>query len=297
MRQVPERIAHRLITETLVQAFKHQFGAGHTLFIIELSQVLQALCQMLGITQREQDAHAFDHFLGPPTGRRQQRHACGHGLKQHHTERLVVGGQHEHVERLEITTTIRHLAEKTHRLADAQLSRQRLELRLQAGDAFAVAADGDDDLAEEAFIVLREALKRTRKVGLGQLAMRGREYVVSLKPCGRGMVLEPFAQTLIAGAVLSGYAPEAVKSGWLPKIAAGESLVVLAYQERAARYHFDKCEAKATQVQGGWALTAINSAVNDWARVAPRTHGAQAARGKASPNPPRCAQPWRSAAG
>ena len=47
-----------------------------------------------------------------------------------------------------------------------------------------------DDLAEEAFIVLREALRRTKKVGLGQLAMRGREYVVSLKPCGRGMVLE-----------------------------------------------------------------------------------------------------------
>lgn len=47
-----------------------------------------------------------------------------------------------------------------------------------------------DDLAEEAFVVLREALRRTKKVGLGQLAMRGREYVVSLKPCGRGMVLE-----------------------------------------------------------------------------------------------------------
>ncbi len=47
-----------------------------------------------------------------------------------------------------------------------------------------------DDLAEEAFIVLREALKRTKKVGLGQLALRGREYVVSLKPCGRGLVLE-----------------------------------------------------------------------------------------------------------
>jgi DNA end-binding protein Ku len=47
-----------------------------------------------------------------------------------------------------------------------------------------------DDLAEEAFIVLREALRRSRKVGLGQLALRGREYVVSLKPCGRGMVLE-----------------------------------------------------------------------------------------------------------
>jgi DNA end-binding protein Ku len=47
-----------------------------------------------------------------------------------------------------------------------------------------------DDLAEEAFIVLREALRRTKKVGLGQLALRGREYVVSLKPCGRGMILE-----------------------------------------------------------------------------------------------------------
>lgn len=47
-----------------------------------------------------------------------------------------------------------------------------------------------DDLAEEAFIVLREALRRSRKVGLGQLALRGREYIVSLKPCGRGMVLE-----------------------------------------------------------------------------------------------------------
>lgn len=47
-----------------------------------------------------------------------------------------------------------------------------------------------DDLAEEAFIVLREALRRSKKVGLGQLAMRGREYIVSLKPCGRGMILE-----------------------------------------------------------------------------------------------------------
>jgi DNA end-binding protein Ku len=47
-----------------------------------------------------------------------------------------------------------------------------------------------DDLAEEAFIVLREALRRTKKVALGQLALRGREYIVSLKPCGRGLILE-----------------------------------------------------------------------------------------------------------
>jgi DNA end-binding protein Ku len=47
-----------------------------------------------------------------------------------------------------------------------------------------------DELAEEAFVVLREALRETRKIGLGQLSVRGREYLVSLKPCGKGLVLE-----------------------------------------------------------------------------------------------------------
>ncbi|MGI4878132.1 MAG: Ku protein, partial [Janthinobacterium lividum] len=47
-----------------------------------------------------------------------------------------------------------------------------------------------DELAEEAFCVIRDALKAAKKVGLGQLAMRGHEYLISLKPCGRGMILE-----------------------------------------------------------------------------------------------------------
>ena len=47
-----------------------------------------------------------------------------------------------------------------------------------------------DELAEEAFCVIRDALRAAKKVGLGQLAMRGHEYLCSLKPCGRGMVLE-----------------------------------------------------------------------------------------------------------
>jgi DNA end-binding protein Ku len=47
-----------------------------------------------------------------------------------------------------------------------------------------------DDLAEEAFVVLREALRQSKKVGIGQLAMRGQEYIVALKPCGRGMIIE-----------------------------------------------------------------------------------------------------------
>ncbi|MEO6387328.1 MAG: Ku protein [Croceibacterium sp.] len=47
-----------------------------------------------------------------------------------------------------------------------------------------------DDLAEEAFIVLREALRQAKKVALGQLSVRGREQLVSLKPCGKGIVME-----------------------------------------------------------------------------------------------------------
>ena len=47
-----------------------------------------------------------------------------------------------------------------------------------------------DDLAEEAFVVLREALRKAGKVGLGQLSIRGSEKLVALKPCGKGLLLE-----------------------------------------------------------------------------------------------------------
>ena len=47
-----------------------------------------------------------------------------------------------------------------------------------------------DELAEEAFIVLREALRAKKKIALGQLSVRGREQLVSLKPCGKGIVME-----------------------------------------------------------------------------------------------------------
>jgi DNA end-binding protein Ku len=48
----------------------------------------------------------------------------------------------------------------------------------------------DGKLAEEAYTVLRDALRASRKMGIGQFVMRGREYVAALKPCGRGLLLE-----------------------------------------------------------------------------------------------------------
>ncbi|MFW5654506.1 MAG: Ku protein [Roseicyclus sp.] len=47
-----------------------------------------------------------------------------------------------------------------------------------------------DDLAEDAYRVVRDALRQTDKVGLGQLTMRGREHLCALRPCGDGLLLE-----------------------------------------------------------------------------------------------------------
>jgi len=47
-----------------------------------------------------------------------------------------------------------------------------------------------DELAEDAYRVLRDSLRQARKIGLGQLAIRGREYIAALKPCGKGMLVE-----------------------------------------------------------------------------------------------------------
>jgi DNA end-binding protein Ku len=48
----------------------------------------------------------------------------------------------------------------------------------------------DGDLAAEGYAILRDALRKTGKMGLGQFVMRGREYIAALKPCGNGLMLE-----------------------------------------------------------------------------------------------------------
>lgn len=47
-----------------------------------------------------------------------------------------------------------------------------------------------DDLAEDAFRVIRDALRQSKKIGLGQLALRGKENLVAIRPCGKGILLE-----------------------------------------------------------------------------------------------------------
>ncbi|MDX6749057.1 Ku protein [Geminicoccaceae bacterium 1502E] len=48
----------------------------------------------------------------------------------------------------------------------------------------------DGKLGEEAYRIVRDALKAARKVALGQVVLSGRERIAAIRPCGRGLVLE-----------------------------------------------------------------------------------------------------------
>jgi hypothetical protein len=95
----------------------------------------------------------------------------------------------------------------------------------------------------------------------GGLGMGAVEAMVVLEELGKGIVTEPLAQAFIASAVIGTYGSDAAKSAWLPKIASGEALVVLAQQERQARYRLDVCEAKAAAAGAGYTVTALKNIV------------------------------------
>ena len=47
-----------------------------------------------------------------------------------------------------------------------------------------------DETAAEGYVVIREALARSGKAGIGQLVVGGREHLVAVTPVGRGLVME-----------------------------------------------------------------------------------------------------------
>jgi alkylation response protein AidB-like acyl-CoA dehydrogenase len=95
----------------------------------------------------------------------------------------------------------------------------------------------------------------------GGMAMGPVEAMIAMEELGRGIVLEPLGHTLVASGTLGAYAPEDLKADWLPRIASGEAIVVLAHQERQARYRLDHCETQAAQAGGQWQVTGSKSIV------------------------------------
>jgi hypothetical protein len=87
------------------------------------------------------------------------------------------------------------------------------------------------------------------------------EAMVVMEELGRGLVNAPLAHGALVAPALLAHAPEAVQALWLPKMASAEALVVLAHQERAARYHLHHVTTRATESAQGWQLNGAKSVV------------------------------------
>jgi len=87
------------------------------------------------------------------------------------------------------------------------------------------------------------------------------DAMVVMEELGRGIVMEPFAAvSLVATSLLTaGHAPSAAL--WLQGIAEGKEIVVLAHQERAARYRLAHVETTAKKVGSTWQLSGLKSVV------------------------------------
>ena len=48
----------------------------------------------------------------------------------------------------------------------------------------------DDETSGEAYVVLRDALKATKKIGIGHIVARGHSNLVALRPAGKGLLIE-----------------------------------------------------------------------------------------------------------
>jgi len=91
----------------------------------------------------------------------------------------------------------------------------------------------------------------------GGLGFGAVEAMVVMEELGRGLVLEPIAQGALIAPALLLHAPAAVQEAWLPRLAGGEALIVLAHQEAKARYRLSRV---TTRVQDG-RLTGVKSLV------------------------------------
>ena len=95
----------------------------------------------------------------------------------------------------------------------------------------------------------------------GGLGFGAIEAMVVSEELGRGLVNAPFVHGALVAPALLAAAPEAVQARWLPKVADGSALVVLAHQERTARYRLNHVTTRATARGDGWTLSGHKSVV------------------------------------
>ncbi|MGE0212747.1 MAG: Ku protein [Parvibaculaceae bacterium] len=81
----------------------------------------------------------------------------------------------------------------------------------------------EDEGAAEGYLVIKEALERSGKVGLGQITMGGREHLIAVAPVGRGLVVEMLRYA-------NEVRPERSYFGEIPDLDLDEEMVELASQ-------------------------------------------------------------------
>ncbi|TDM09378.1 MAG: acyl-CoA dehydrogenase [Ideonella sp. MAG2] len=87
------------------------------------------------------------------------------------------------------------------------------------------------------------------------------EAMVVMEELGAGLVNAPFAQGALITPTLLQAAPAALQADWLPRVAEGSALVVLAHQERAARYRLHHVTTPAQREGDQWRLSGGKSVV------------------------------------
>ena len=95
----------------------------------------------------------------------------------------------------------------------------------------------------------------------GGMAMGPVAAMLALEALGRGLVLEPVAAVALVAASIIAQSPAQVRANWAPRMASGEARVVLAYQERAARYRLNRVDTKAAKAGEAWTLSGAKSIV------------------------------------
>jgi len=97
--------------------------------------------------------------------------------------------------------------------------------------------------------------------GHGGMGFGPVEAMVVAEELGRGLVNAPFVHAALVAPALLAAAPATLQSAWLPRVASADALVVLAHQERAARYRLAHVTTRASRQGGGWTLEGAKSVV------------------------------------
>jgi alkylation response protein AidB-like acyl-CoA dehydrogenase len=114
--------------------------------------------------------------------------------------------------------------------------------------------------------------------GLGQGAI---ELMIVLEALGRGIVVEPYLETIVLGGGLLRHAgSNAQKSALIPGITTGERMYTLAFAEPQSRFNLADLKTTATKKGAGWVLNGHKAVVYGapWADglfVTARTGGGQ----------------------